>query len=136
MKHTKFENLEIKKVYDRFPKEMKTKILEVREIIFEVGKNNNKINKITETLKWGEPTYQRDRSKDGSPIKINHKKTMENYFSISVISSTNLINKIKELYPKAFQFNGDREIIINANKKLPKTEIYHFIELALMYKFK
>jgi hypothetical protein len=136
MKHTKFENPEIKKVYERFPKEMKTKVLEVREIIFEVGKNNEKITKITETLKWGEPTYQRDRSKYGSPIKINYKKTMENHFSISVISSTNLIQKIKELYPKAFEFNGDREIIINANKKLPKNEIYKFIELALTHKFK
>ncbi len=135
MKHTKFENPEIKKVYERFPREMKTKVLELREIIFEVAKNNDKIGKVTETLKWGEPVYQRDRSKYGSPIKINYKKTMENHISISVISTTNLIEKFKELYPKAFQFNGNREIIINTNRKLPKKEIYHCVELALTHKF-
>lgn len=136
MKHTKFENIEIKKTYYRFPKEMRKKMLEVRDIIFEVGKNNDKIGKITETLKWGEPTYQANNSKDGSPIKITHKKSINNNFSIYIISSTNLIDMFKELYPKTFYFNGNREIIINTDRKIPRKEISHCIELALRYKFK
>ena len=61
---------------------------------------------------------------------------MENNFSMCVISTTNLIQKFKELYPKTFYFNGDREIIINTNKKLPKKELYDCIELTLTYKLK
>ena len=135
MKHTKFENPDIRQAYYKFPKSMQTKMLEVREIIFEIAKNN-KIEKINEILKWGDPIYQTSRSKNGTPIKIIYKKSMETNFSLSIISTTNLIEKFKQTYPKTFYFNGDREVIINTNKKIPRKEIYYFIELALTYKEK
>ena len=136
MKHTKFENLDVKREYYKFPKKMQTKMLELREMIFEVANNNKNIGKISETLKWGEPTYQPNQSKTGSPLKINYKKEMGTNFSLYVMSSTDLIETFKKLYPKTFYYNGTREVIINSNKKIPRKEIYNCIELALTYKFK
>ncbi len=136
MKHTKFDNPEIKAVYHRFPKPMQRKMFELRDIIFEVAKNNPKIGKITESLKWGEPTYETIKTKSGSPLKIIYKTAMDANFSLAVMSSTNLIETFKEIYPKTFYFNGTREVIINSNKKIPRNEIYKCIELALTYNLK
>jgi hypothetical protein len=136
MKHTKINNPDIQKIFNQYPKEVKKRIIELRSIIFEVARNNPKIGIITESLKWGEPKYQTNQTKSGSSISINHKKEMENNFSMCVLDTTNLIQTFKEIYPKTFYFNGNRELIINANKKMPKEEIYHCIELALTYNLK
>ena len=46
-------------------------LLDVRELIFKVARNDPCIGPIDETLRWGEPTYITNKNKAGSTIRLS-----------------------------------------------------------------
>ena len=57
----------VKSKFDTYPEGIKTKLLLVRALIFEL-ENELGLGQVTESLKWGEPSYH---VKNGSPIRID-----------------------------------------------------------------
>ena len=51
----KFKNPEVFAVFQDYPHEIKSKLLFLRNLIFEVAKKANGVGELEETLKWGQP---------------------------------------------------------------------------------
>lgn len=125
-------NLEVIALFESYPSKIKTRLLELRELIFKTAEKTEDIGEIEETLKWGQPSYL-TKNKSGSTIRIDLVKDREDEYAIYFHCQTRLVETFKKLYPNSFRYEGKRAIILNVDDKLAKKELSHCIELALTY---
>jgi len=128
-----FENLQVKKAFDNYPKVARDKLLAVRQMIFDVAKKTKGVGKIEETLKWNEPSYITIATKSGSAIRIDWKKKDKSNYHIYINCQTKLVEIFKTFYPDEFNYIENRCISIPINKKVDEKKLAHIIELALTY---
>lgn len=67
---------DVDKKIESYPKEARLYANKIRSLIYETAKQEG-INKIEETLKWGEPSF---KVVNGSPIRIDWKSNTPNNF--------------------------------------------------------
>jgi len=126
----KINNIEVAEVFDKYPKPIRKQIMFLRQLILEIALDAKDVNKLEETLKWGEPSYL---TKNGSTIRIAWKKSSPNQYFMYFHCKTNLVDTFKELYSDNFMFEGNRAIIFNQNDEIPVEELKHCILLSLTY---
>ena len=56
-KQTKIKNPEVATVFETYPKEIKSKLLLLRQLIFDVASKTDGVGELEEALKWGQPSY-------------------------------------------------------------------------------
>lgn len=67
---TPFSSPEVEAKFNSYPKEPREKLIQVRELIFQLALTTKSVLSVEETLKWGEPSYVTSKSKSGSTIRI------------------------------------------------------------------
>jgi hypothetical protein len=126
-------NKEVAAVFDSYPKQYKSKLLFIRQLIYEAAESLEGVREIEETLKWGEPSYLTPISKSGSTIRIAWKDKKPNQYSIFFKCTANLVPAFKEQFPNKFRFGGDRSIDLKIEDEIPVNELKQCIGLALTY---
>jgi len=126
-------NSEVAAVFNSYPQKIKSKLMFLRQIIFDTAASIEGIGEIEETLKWGEPSYLTPKSKSGSTIRIAWKESPKEHYSIFFKCTANLIPAFKEKFPQQFKFGGNRSIDFNLNDDVPIKELKQCIALALTY---
>ena len=107
----------VRHTYKLYPIAAQQKLLYIRQMIFDIAKQNTDVSEIEETLKWGEPAYV---AKSGSTIRLAWKASTPNYFAIYFICSTKLVETFKEIYPDIFIYEGNRAMIFSLeDEKIP-----------------
>jgi len=124
------DNKDVKKTIKNYPETIQDRLLTIREIIFSLASENDDIDKIEETLKWGEPSYI---AKSGSTIRIAWKKSSPQKYGIYFNCNSKLIDTFKEIYPSTFIYEGNRAIIFNQGQKIQTNELTHCLLMALTY---
>jgi len=127
------ENSAVAEMFDSYPLPIRQRLLELRDIILEVAANTPAVGPLEETLKWREPAYLTSQSGSGSTIRIAPVRKTSDKFAIYFNCKTSLLDTFIELYPKSFQFEGNRALVFNQQDKLPKEPLEHCIALALTY---
>ncbi|MEM8860848.1 MAG: DUF1801 domain-containing protein [Chloroflexota bacterium] len=115
--------------FNSYPAEARAKLFEIREAIFELGQSE-KIGEITETLKWGEPSYL---AKKGSTVRMDWKSRKPDHVSLFFSCQTTLVETFRELYSDQLQFVDNREIALPISDDLPISELKACISMALRY---
>ncbi len=105
---TPLKNSDVINKYDSYPSDIRVRLLELRELIYEVANDEESIGAIEETLKWNEPSYI---SKNGSTLRIDWKRSKPNQYSMYFNCKTRLVETFRELLSDRFQFEGNREIV-------------------------
>lgn len=123
-------SLEVKKVFDAYPKNVKPKILNLRALIIDSTDELGNIYELVETLKWGEPSYL---TKKGSTIRIDWKTKTPDYYAMYFKCTSKLIPTFRKAFPNIFNFSGTRAIIFDINDKIPKIELKKCIKAGLQY---
>ncbi|MCF6323993.1 MAG: DUF1801 domain-containing protein [Gammaproteobacteria bacterium] len=126
----KFSNLEVKQVFDVYPKNIRSKMMFIRQLILEVSRGIESVKSIEETLKWGGPGYL---VKGGSTIRMGWEKSKPDQYAIYFHCKTKLVDTFKEIYKNKFNFEGNRAIVFNVNDKISVNELKHCITLSLTY---
>jgi len=106
------------------------KLLQYRQLIYDIASKNEEIGTLEEAVKWGQPSFQTLNPKSGTAIRLGYIEPVE--YAIYVHCQTSLIAEIKEVYPD-LKFDGNRAIILNVEASIPLRKISHFIYLALTY---
>ncbi|MBU2970219.1 DUF1801 domain-containing protein [Pseudoalteromonas sp. C2R02] len=119
----------VKSKFDTYPEDIKTKLLLVRALIFELA-NELGLGQVTESLKWGEPSYH---VKNGSPIRIDWKQKNPEHYAIYFNCKTKLVDTFKVLYTDELTFEDNRAIIFKRTASLPTTQVKHCLSLSLKY---
>ncbi|MFQ3261657.1 DUF1801 domain-containing protein [Reinekea sp.] len=120
---------DIQSLLETYPEPARRYLLQIRDMILDIA-DEESLGSITESLKWGEPSFA---SKKGSPIRMDWKAKHPNAVSIFFNCKTTLVEISKEIYGSAFQFVGNREIVIPIDQPLPTQELRGCLTMALRY---
>ncbi|TRX60474.1 DUF1801 domain-containing protein [Fulvivirga sp. M361] len=118
-------------VFKGYAPDIRQKIQHLRQVIIDTASETEGLKKLTETLKWGEPSYV---TKRGSPIRIDWKRSNPQYYAMYFICTTTLVETFRMVYGDLFQYQGNRAILFHLDDKIPVTELKHCISLALTYR--
>ena len=132
-KHKDIENPEVAAVFDAYPKEVKSKLMFLRRLIFDVASRTDGVGKLEETLKWGQPSYLTTETQSGSLVRIDQIKSQEGKYAMFFHCQTTLVDTFKEMYRDQFEFGGNRSIIFNVKDKVPVAELSQCVSMALTY---
>lgn len=112
----------------------KAALAALRQMVLEVGHGLNEVNQVSESLKWGQPSFEATNPKTGSPIRMDALKNSETGYALYFICTTTLVRQFREQYGDQLEFEGNRAIIFDAEKELPKEAVKHCIAMALTYR--
>ncbi len=130
---TDFANPGVAACFENYPKEIKVKLLFLRQLIFEVASQTDGVGELEETLKWGQPSYVTTQSKSGSLIRLDQLKSHPGKYAMYFHCQTTLVDTFKEMYRDRFEFAGNRSIIFSAADDIPLAELKHCVSMALTY---
>lgn len=123
-------NSQVKDVFDNYPEKARPKLLHLRELVLNAASEIDGLERLEETLKWGEPSYL---TKYGSTVRMDWKQKNPDQVALYFKCTSKLVPTFKTLYTDTFEFEGDRAIVFKLVDNIPEAEIKHCISMALMY---
>ncbi|MGR3661484.1 MAG: DUF1801 domain-containing protein [Paracoccaceae bacterium] len=120
-------------VVEDYPAAAQEQFHNIRKAIFAVARSNPAIGPLTETLKWGEPSYLTEVSKSGSTIRVAWKSKKPDAIGLYLNCQTTLLETMRLNYPDAFTYQGNRALLVPLDTILPEEALEFCIELALTY---
>ena len=135
-RYRRFENPEVEAAFDAYPSQLRTRLMALRQLIFDTASMTDGVGDLEETLKWGQPSYLTSQSKSGSTIRIDRVKSDPNQYAMYFHCQTNLVSAFRDLYPKQLEYGGNRSILFDAKDKAPEYALRHCVSLALTYHLK
>ena len=121
---------QVAEVFAQYPDAPRTRLLELRQLIFATAAELGKLNQLIETLKWGEPAYT---CRTGNTIRLDWKETTPDLYYLNYICTTTLVETFKVLYSDHLQFEKNRAIVLGIQDELPIESLKHCFTLALDY---
>ncbi|NOT68080.1 MAG: DUF1801 domain-containing protein [Methylophilaceae bacterium] len=131
-----FQDAEVAKVFDTYPPHIRTKLLALRELIFETAATTHGVGELEETLKWGEPAYVTAQTKSGSTVRIDWKKSKPREYAMYFHCKTTLVDTFRTLFPAEFRFEGNRAIVFDESDIIPFDALAFCVATSLTYHLK
>jgi len=121
--------------FDRFPAAVRRRLLAVRALIFRVAARTEGVGRIEETLKWGQPAYVTAASRSGTTIRLGRASSDDDdrRGALFVHCQSSVISKVRALYADTFIYEGERALVLAADRAPPRAALAHAIEIALTY---
>ncbi len=114
------------------PSALRTRLMALRELMFDTAAATAGVGRLTETLKWGQPSYLTEETGSGTTVRIDRLKAGEGY-AIYFHCQSGLVGQFRELYRDAFTYEGERAMHFAIKDRLPVRELRHCIALALTH---
>ena len=118
--------------FKAWPPGLRKPLMAVRALIFDVAAKTEGVGKLTEALKWGQPSYLTMESGSGTTVRIDRLKKGDGY-AIYFHCQSGLVENFRDLYPETFRFEGKRAILFDSDERVPVRELRHCIALALTH---
>jgi hypothetical protein len=112
---------------------LRGKLEALRRLILKTATKTDGVGPIEEALKWGQLSFITTQSKSGSTIRIDRVKGSTDKYAVYFHCRTDLVSTFRELYPKKFGYEGNRALVLDANRKPDEKALAHCIALALTY---
>jgi hypothetical protein len=122
----------VSRAFAALPPPISQRLLQVRELIFATAAAQDGVGRLTETLKWGEPSYLTEETGSGSTIRLGQVKDCE-HAAILFNCRTTLIDTFRERFPDRFEYRQTRALLLPVAGKLAKRELGVCLSLALTY---
>ncbi len=123
----------VAKVFGAYPAKLRGRLLSLRRLILKTAAKTEGVGALEETLKWGQPSYLTAKTKSGSTIRIDRIKASGTKYAVYFHCQTDLVPTFRELYPKKFDYESNRAIILDVENKPDEKALAHCIALALTY---
>ncbi|MEM8871320.1 MAG: DUF1801 domain-containing protein [Pseudomonadota bacterium] len=123
---------EIATVFEAMPADVAVKLRQMRTLIYAVAEAEN-VAPLSETLKWGEPSYATVRTKAGTPIRLGWSRKTPKRCAMFVNCQTTLLDQYRERYGDELEFQGNRAVVIPTDGPLNEAPVVGCIALALTY---
>jgi hypothetical protein len=115
-------------VLDRYPTEVRAKLLALRSVVLAVADEEN-VGPLEETLKWGQPSYL---CASGTTIRIDRDETHGGDIALYVNCKTSLVSEWRERFAE-FSFGGDRSLHLGLEDDIDDPRLKMCIADALTY---
>ena len=129
----RFSDAAVAEVFATYAPEVRKNLSELRDLIYQVAALTPGVGVIEEALRWQQPSYLTPETGSGSTIRIDAVKEQADKYAMYFHCQSGLIDHFKQIYPKTFNYEGNRAIVFSVADKLPETELRHCVSLALTY---
>lgn len=129
----RFDDARVAAVFKAYPPAVRTDLMALRDVIFAVAEETPGVGKLTETLKWGQPSYVTEATGSGSTVRIDRLKGRDDGYALYFHCQSGLVGQFRELYPDTFEVEGERAFHFTAGRRLPARALRHCIGLALTH---
>ena len=104
----------------------------LRALILETASELPEVGALSETLKWGQPSFLTPQTKSGTTLRLGWSETGAT-ISLFVHCQTSLVGDWRARYGDELTFVGNRELSIPTEQPLPEAPIKHCVAMALTY---
>ncbi len=117
-------------VIDDQPEPVRARLHELRTLIIETAGALETVQRLEESVKWGEPSY---RAVGGSPIRINAHAGASDKYALYVNCQTTLADSFRATFGDALNVDGSRAVVFEVAEGHDANAVRTCIELALTY---
>jgi hypothetical protein len=128
----KFSDAKVAAKFKGYPDGVRDKLLALRALVFDVAAGTDGVGPLTETLKWGQPSYLTAETGSGSTVRIDALKDGAGY-AIYFHCQSGQVEKFREIYPDAFAYQGSRAMVFSKGDRVPTRALRHCVALALTH---
>jgi hypothetical protein len=118
-------------VFKAYPPAVRASLMALRELVFETAAGTAGVGRLTETLKWHQPSYLTEESGSGTTVRIDRLKG--DGYAVYFHCQSGLVDRFRELYPDTFTYQGKRAIVFEIGDPVPMRELGHCLALALTH---
>lgn len=123
-----FTDPNVKRKFEGYSPKNRKALLEIRQLIFDIGRELSPNENIVENLKWNQPSYT---AKKGTPIRLD---TFDNdKIAMFFHCQTHLIEQFREMFQDDLVFSKNRAIVIDPVLPLPIEDLRVCIQMGLTY---
>lgn len=98
----------VKAAFELMPEPARSTLMAVRQRIFALAHEED-VGTLTETLKWGQPSYLTEETKAGSTIRLGlHDGAPAAFFTCS----SSLVDGFRADFPEALTYHGNRAVTL------------------------
>ena len=120
----------VEEKFNRYPSHVRPIMQHLRELILETASEQEDIDELYETLKWGEPSFV---VKKGSTLRIDWKEKSPDQYAIYFKCTSKLVPTFRTLFDEKFTFEKNRAILFELNQAIPKPALKACVAMALNY---
>lgn len=117
-------------VFARYPKHVLPIMQRLRSLVHEVAVDLEHVDKVDETLKWGEPSFLTNH---GSTLRMDWKQKTPDQVALYVSCSSQLVPTFRDVFGDQLSYEGNRAIVLSLDQELPEQLIRRCIGTALQY---
>ena len=128
----RFAAKDVQAVFEAYPPAVRAKLMALRELVFDTADRTAGVGPLSETLKWGQPSYLTEETGSGSTVRIDRLDDDEGY-AVYFHCQSGLVDRFRAIYPDTFRYEGKRAIRFAARDRLPIRALRHCIALALTH---
>ena len=129
----RFDDAKVAAVFKAYAPDVRARLMALRETVFEVAAVTPGVGPLTETLKWGQPSYLTEETGSGTTVRIDRLKGDAGGYAVYFHCQSGLVGQFRELYPDTFAYEGERAILFGPTTRVPARELRHCIALALTH---
>jgi len=128
----RFADKAVASTFKAYPADVRRRLMALRALVFETAVTTDGVGRLTETLKWGQPSYLTQETGSGSMVRIDRLKKGDGY-AMYFHCQSGLVGQFKAIYPDTFKYEGKRALVFGVKDRLPKRALAHCIGLALTH---
>lgn len=128
-----FSDASVAARFAAYPAPVRTRMLALRELVFQTAAGLPAVGELQETLKWGEPAYVTAQTRSGSTIRMDWKPRHPDQVAMYFHCRTGLVDTFRTLFPRELTFEGNRALVFRLEDRIPKDAVAFCIETSLMY---
>lgn len=128
----RFADRRVASLFKAYPTALRARLMALRDLVFDTAAATSGVGRLTETLKWGQPSYLTGETGSGTTVRIDRLESGDGY-AVYFHCQSGLVGQFRELYPATFKYEGKRAIHFAGDDRLPVRELRHCIALALTH---
>ncbi len=128
----RFDDIRVAALFRAYPAGVRARLIALRELVFDVAARTEGVGRLTETLKWGQPSYLTAETGSGTTVRIDRLKDRDGY-AVYFHCQSGLVDSFRTIYPDTFSYEGKRAIVFDARERVPARALGHCIGLALSH---
>jgi hypothetical protein len=129
----RFGDAKVAAVFKACPPSLRARLMALRELVFDTAAKTAGVGPLSETLKWGQPSYLTAESGSGTTVRIDRLKGLDDGYAIYFHCQSGLVETFRTIYPDTFAYEGKRAIVLAAKDRVPTRALGHCIALALTH---
>jgi len=129
----RFGDARVAAVFKAYQPAVRARLMVLREMVFDIAAGTSGVGRLTETLKWRQPSYLTGETGSGTTVRIDRLEGQDGGYAVYFHCRSGLVGHFRALYPDVFDFEGERAIRFASKNRVPTRELRHCIALALTH---